>query len=219
MKNQILTKMYFSGIGLCLIAVMAVTVPAQTQKLPISAFLDQLGPFDATTWFDPVSGNEVFFDAYGKRNALFGLGLGTTVDGSVSVTIHNDTQRVVVNLRTDNAFCFGADANGVTVFGYKVREILGGVGPAATGSGLTRYVYAPQPTGPVNFDWPLDNQFTTLSCDGLLRAGSGYPEGTPGFAQTTQTGLYSTGVPGGCPPEKDADCFPAEKVQFKPVGN
>jgi hypothetical protein len=28
----------------------------------------------------------------------------------------------------------------------------------------------------------------------------------------------STGVPSGCPPEKDADCFPAEKVQFKPTG-
>jgi amidase len=40
----------------------------------------------------------------------------------------------------------------------------------------------------------------------------------PGFAQTTQTGLLSTGAPAGCPPEKDGDCFPAEKIQFKPNG-
>jgi hypothetical protein len=58
---------------------------------------------------------------------------------------------------------------------------------------------------------------TSVMCqNGELRAGSGFPEGTLGFAQTTQTGLLSTGVPSGCPPEKDADCFPAEKVQFKP---
>ncbi len=37
--------------------------------------------------------------------------------------------------------------------------------------------------------------------------------------KAAMSGLYHTGVPGGCPPEKDADCFPAEKVQFKATGN
>jgi hypothetical protein len=60
----------------------------------------------------------------------------------------------------------------------------------------------------------LDSIMASIMCShGELR-----PSGAPGFAQTTQTGLFSTGVPGGCPPEKDADCFPAEKVQFKPTG-
>ena len=219
MKNQILSKMYFSGIGLCLIAVMTVTAPAQTQQLPISTFLDQQAPNAALVWFDPVSGNTILFDAYGKRDALFGLNLGTTVDGRVSIQYHNDSQRVVVDLRTDNAFCSVFDANSEPAFGYKIPEILGGVGPAALGIGMTRFVYSPQPVGPIDFDGEMDAIMTTISCKGQLRAASGYPEGTPGFAQTTQTGLFYTGVPGGCPLEHDADCFPAEKVQFKAVDN
>ncbi len=55
---------------------------------------------------------------------------------------------------------------------------------------------------------------------GELRApGSGFPDGTPGSAHTTQTGVLSTGVPAGCPPEKDGDCFPAEHIQFNVNGN
>lgn len=203
-----------------LVAALTVSGSGQTQQLPASLYLDQLAPLEAVAWSDPVTGNYLVIDAYGKRNAFFGLNLGTTVDGNVRVTQLNDgTQRVAVLLQTRNALCYGFNGNNEPAFGYRAAAVISGFGPAATGSALTRLVYAPQPAGPVNFDWPLDTQFTTLSCDGLLRAGSGYPEGTAGFAQTTQTGLFSTGAPGGCPLEKDADCFPAEKVQFKPTGN
>ena len=66
----------------------------------------------------------------------------------------------------------------------------------------------------------LEEVKTSVMCqNGELRAGSGFPEGTRGFAQTTQVGILSTGVPTGCPPEKDGDCFPAEKVEFKPNGH
>ena len=220
MKNQILSKLYLGVAGLCLMAAMVVTAAAQTQQLPACLYLYQLGPRQALAWSDPASGNFLVIDAYGKRNTFFGLNLGTTVGGSVRVTQLNDgTQRVAVNLQTRNALCYGFNANSEPAFGYWPQDVLAGIGPASTGSALTRLVFAPQPTGPVNFDWPLDTQFTTLSCDGLLRAGSGYPDGNTGFAQTTQTGVLSTGVPGGCPLEHDADCFPAEKVQFKPTGN
>ena len=219
MKSRILSKFYFGGSGFCLIVLMAIAATAQTQQLPLSLYLDQLAPNAALAWSDPVSGNLVVFDAYGKRNTLFGLNLGTTVDGSVTVSFRRDTQRVVVDLRTDNALCYGLDASNAPAFGYRAAELLGGAGPAATGRGLTRIVYAPQPIGPIDFDGQQDMLVTAISCNGELRSGSGYPDGTPGFAQTTQTGLFATGVPGGCPLEHDADCFPAEKVQFKPVGN
>lgn len=212
----------FQGLlGLTFFAtVLIISGYGQTQQLPASVFLDQRSPNEAVAWSDPVTGNLLVIDAYGKRNAFFGLNLGTTVDGSVRVTQFKDgTQRVAVNLQTKNALCYGFNANIEPAFGYRSAEVVAGLGPAALGSALTRLVYAPQPTGPVNFDWPLDTQFTTLSCDGVLRAGSGYTDGTPGFAQTTQTGLFNTGVPSGCPSEHDADCFPAEKVQFKPTGN
>jgi hypothetical protein len=105
------------------------------------------------------------------------------------------------------------------MFGYSPASIVAGAGPAALGDTTYRIVYAPQPIGQFDVSGEVEIWSGTARCSGALRAGSGYVEGSPGFAQTTQTGLLATGVPGGCPPEKDADCFPAEKVQFKPTGN
>ena len=193
---------------------------AQTQQLPIDVYLGQLGPLDALGWSDPKSGNFMVIDVYGKLNATRGLGLDTTVTGGVSVTpLPNNLQRVTVRLLTNNALCYGFNGDGAAAFGYRPLEVLNGVGPAALGRAMTSLVYSPQPIGPIDFGGPLDRQMTSITCDGQLRAGSGYPAGTPGFAQTTQTGLFSTGAPGGCPLEGDADCFPAEKVQFKARGN
>ena len=133
-----------------------------------------------------------------------------------------------MSLHARDANCFGF-ANGVPAFGYSALEVKAGVGPAALGDVNYRIVFAPQPVGTFNpvvslgggfYDFaPFETFMATASCDGTLREGSGYPTGTEGFAQTTQTGLLSTGVPSGCPVEKDADCFPAEKVQFKATGN
>ena len=50
---------------------------------------------------------------------------------------------------------------------------------------------------------------------------TGFVDGQTGMAHTTQTGLFDTGADAdgsGCPAEKDANCFPSERVTFKAVG-
>jgi len=215
----VLGLLVVQGVPLRTAASASAQPPQKIQHLPVSAFLDLLRPQGATAWSDPASGNTLVIDAYGKRNVFFNLNLDTTVTGGVTVKDQGDgTQKVNVSLHTTNAICWGFNGNGDPAFGYRPVDVMNGLGPASLGDALTRIDFT-EPTGPLSL--PLD--FTTFSgtvlCDGQLRFGSGYPDGTPGFAQTTQTGLFNTGVPSGCPPEKDADCFPAEKVQFKATGN
>ena len=198
----------------------AAAVTPQIQQLPITAFISLLRPTSRDTWFDPANGNLVVMDTFGKLNETFGLNLGTTVTGRVTVRDLGDgTQQVVIEGFTENALCYGFNGNLVPAFGYRLAELQNNVGPAALGRGIFRTTLSPQPIGPIMFPWPVESGIANLTCDGLLRDGSGYPEGTPGFAQTTQIALSMAGVPGGCPPEHDADCSPAEKVQFKATGN
>jgi hypothetical protein len=207
------------GVRLRTAASASAQPPQGIQQLPISAFLDLLPPRAATAWEDPASGNLVVIDAYGKRNVFFNLNLDTTVTGMVTVKDQGDgTQKVDVSLLTKNAICWGFNGNFDPAFGYRPPEVANGLGPASLGDALTRIDFT-EPTGPLSLPMDVTTESAAVLCDGQLRFGSGHPDGTPGFAQTTQTGLFSTGVPGGCPPEKDADCFPAEKVQFKATGN
>jgi hypothetical protein len=214
-----LSRLVFSILAASIMLTTASIARAETQQLPISDFLNLLTPTASQAWQDPITGDLIRFDTYGKLNSLYNFNLNTTVTGKYTVRILTDgTQQVSVNIQTRNALCYGFNVNNEILFGYSRLELLNGLGPAALGSGTTRLEYAPQPSGSFNPNGELETIFTTIKCDGLLRAPSGFPEGTPGFAQTTQTGLFNTGVPTGCPLEGDADCFPAEKVQFKPVG-
>ena len=208
------------GVPLRKAASASAPTPQKIQQLPISDFLNLLPPLAATVYTDPTTGNRLSIDAYGKRNAFFNLNLDTTISGVLTIKDQGDgTEKVSVNLHTKNAICWGFNGSFDPAFGYRPVDVLNNLGPASLGDALTRIDFT-QPTGPLQ---PPPFDFTTFSatvmCDGQLRFGSGYPDGTPGFAQTTQTGLFNTGVPSGCPPEKDADCFPAEKVQFKAMGN
>jgi hypothetical protein len=63
--------------------------------------------------------------------------------------------------------------------------------------------------------YPYERLAAVINCSGELRYGSGFPDGTPGRAHTTQEGLLTTGVPSGCPA---VDCFPTERIDFNPVG-
>ena len=135
---------------------------------------------------------------------------------------------MIVNWQTNNAVCAGIDVNFDFAFGFFPFEIANGAPTSSLGDGHTIFQWT-QPTGsgmPTQaqiFDDPTGARVaekvqTSVMCHGQLRDGSGYPEGTPGFGATTQVGNFHTGVPTGCPPEKDGDCFPAEKVQFKANG-
>lgn len=218
------TNLMIKIVGFFAIAIIAMATAgrtsAQTQQLPISSFLDLLGPTVFEGWSDPTNGNLLFIDAYGKRNAALNLNVGTTVSGKVMVMDLGDgTQRVTVQVQTRNAICWGVNSNLQPAFGYSPAAVFNNLGPAALGSTNIRLVYEPQPVGQIAVDWPLETFMSTVTCQGLLRPGSGFPQGTEGLAHTTQIGLGGTGVPGGCPPEQDANCFPAEKIQFKPLEN
>ena len=216
--NRFLRSTRLSGLLLAVVFAMAGAAIAQTEQYPITAWTSLLGPNAFSTWFNP-EGDRVSFDTFGKLNQTLGLGLGTTVDGNVTVRYLGDgMQQVVIHVRTTEGLCWGFNSNNQPAIGYRPIDVVNGIGPAAVGRTTWRITQFPQPVGPIRF-WPVESIIGNVNCYGLLREGSGYPEGTPGFAQTTQTGLGMTGVPGGCPPEQDANCFPAEKVQFKATGN
>jgi hypothetical protein len=216
-----LTIPFLAALAIAATIVMTATrTPAQTEQLPISVFLDQIPSSSGQPWFDPSNGNFLIIDAYGKRNAALNLNIGTTIDGRVTVVNLGDgTQRATVHLQARNAICWGFNANGQAAFGYSPAAVMNNLGPAALGSSITRIVFEPQPVGSFDINGPIETFMATVSCQGLLRTGSGFPNGTEGFAKSTQIGVYGTGVPGGCPPEQDASCFPAETVQFKPLEN
>ena len=212
-----LSRLVFSVLAASIMLSAATIARAETQQLPINDFLNLLGPTASQAWQDPITGDLIRFDVFGKLNSFYNFNLNTTVTGRYTVrNLTGGMQQVSVTLQTRNALCYGFNVNNQILFGYSRLELLNGLGPAAIGSGTTRIDYAPQPSGSFDPNGEQDTIFTTIKCDGLLRAPSGFTEGTPGFAQTTQTGLFNTGVPTGCPLEGDADCFPAEKVQFKP---
>ncbi len=214
------------GLMLALIG-PSMDVFAQTVRLPISSFLDAQTFDDFMPATDPITGSFLGFDVFGRRAALFSLDVGTSFSGSVVIRdLHDGTEQVTVNLHTSNGICWGFTPAG-PAFGHEPGEVLLGA-RASLGDAHTVLVFT-QPSGN-----PLPSFFTifagapivALTLDtgimcqnGELRAGSGYPEGTSGFAQTRQTGIAHVGVPSGCPPERDGDCFPAEKIQFKANGH
>jgi hypothetical protein len=222
------TIKFVISAGLLLVLLIPWSSLAQTQQLPISSFLNAQLPTQQQFWSDPVSGGLVGFDAFGKRNEALGLNLDTSISGGVTIRdLGNGTERVTVDIHTHDAVCFGF-VNGIPAFGRSPAEIAGGAAPSLGEAhiqiGFTQPVGAPLQTwNVIAFGGPpivLETVKTSIICQGgELRSGSGFPDGTPGFAQTTQIGLFSTGVPTGCPPEKNADCFPAEKIQFKPNGS
>jgi len=122
-----------------------------------------------------------------------------------------------------NAVCWGFDVNAAPAFGRSPLEISQGAPPslgnAHTTIDFTQPAGAPTPTigqifGNLNSIIAESLKTSIICSHGELR-----PSGATGFAQTTQTGLATFGVVRSCPPENDGDCFPAEKIQFKPTGN
>jgi hypothetical protein len=205
------------------------TSQSDVRQVPIDEFLNAQST--SADWFDPVTSNFLRFDAFGKRNSASGLNLGTVVYGQMTVrSLGNGREQVNVLVKTNSGLCWGYlfTDTFVPAFGRSPLEVLSGAAPSV-GDGMMRIVYT-QPEGSAVPAWNqvlnnqapyvLDSVVSSISCQkGELRSGSGYPDGTAGFAQTAQRGIYTTGAPGGCPLEHDADCYPAEKVQFKPSGN
>jgi hypothetical protein len=197
---------------------------AQTVQYPITDFTNIQTSYQA--WLDPATNSTILFDAFGYRNRVNNLGLGTQVGGELSVHDEgNGTQRVTVVLHTKNGLCWGV--NPTPAFGRSIGEVLQGATPSL-GDGLFRYEFT-MPVGPLpkwgTYFGPAADAMATvsISCKGELRTNTitGFVEPQTGFAHTTQTALYDTGADSGgagCPPEQDANCFPSEKVTFKATG-
>lgn len=213
------------GLGVVMSALLVagiagVRAQESTQVLPISTFIDALPPGAVDVWIEPTTGDRIGIDTFGKRNAVFGLNVGTAVTGQVTIRDLGDgLQRVTVTVHSKDAICWGFNGASHPAFGYLPVQIKNGLGSASLGDEMLRIVYV-QPVGPIfPFGGGIESITATVSCDGELRHGSGWPDGTPGFAQSTQIERSATGVPEGCPPEQDANCWPAEHVMFKPKGN
>jgi hypothetical protein len=202
---------------------------AQTVHLPVTDFVGIQTSIQG--WQDPATGNIIYFDAFGRLNTFYHLGLNTQFGGDYSIHDQGDgTQRVILVLHTKDALCWGITTTGgnAPAFGRSTGEVLGGA-TASVGDGLFRYEFT-MPAGGALPQWgtffgpAADAMATaTISCRGELRtnAVTGFVAPQSGFAHTTQTALYDTGADGGtlgCPPEKDANCFPSERVVFKATG-
>jgi hypothetical protein len=214
--------------GMLLVAPTRSQSQGRVQQLPINAFLAAQAPTQTTIWADPNSSNVLVFDAFGKRNSALALNLGTTVAGQITIRdLGGGIERVTVLVNTRNALCWGFTGFPsplVPAFGRNPAAVAGGA-QASLGDGLTRLQFTePKDSRLPSYNelssgtppYVLESVSTAIMCpDGELRAGSGFAEGTTGFAQTTQVGLLTTNVPSGCP---QSDCFPAEKIQFKQTG-
>lgn len=206
-------------IAILSISVFSFTATAQVRDLGLDSILDQLPPNTASVWSDSATGNLLGIDLYGKWNTLFGLGLPTVVSGKATArNVGGGNEQVTINLHVRNAFCLGLNADRQPVLGYRPPDVTSGVGPAAIGDATAKFVMRPTPAGQFIFSLDPDkveSYFATITCDGLLRAASGYPEGTPGLGQTTQLAFIGTG----CPIIIGGFCVPDERIQFIPTGN
>jgi len=219
--NQIRTIMCL--VSLCVLAVPAMSF-GQVRQIPIGDFVNAQTGYIA--WADPVTDRYLLFDLYGKIDQYFDLDLETTVKGRVTMRVLDDGRaHVSVLVETRDAMCWGTQSLDTMAFGYNPYEVLfSGLTPSA-GNGMFAFEFTlPSPDIPLD-DWWLyfwgiedswDSAIGIINCRGELRAGSGFPEGKPGFARTTQRDLNgATGVPSGCPA---TDCYPTERIDFKPIG-
>ena len=217
------SKMRLWVLALAALAAMPLVANAQTQQLPISAWLN-VQPVGVSNWTTQSFDRVLYFDANGTVADFYDLNLGTTVEGSVKVrTLSDGKAQVTVTVLTRNAYCRGIELQeGVyqKVFGYTPGEILGGM-PASLGDGLMKLDFiAPDPNEPIpppselgNDVYPLLSYHIAINCAGEMRNASGYPDGTPGAAHVTQEGLMKH-LPAHCP----GDCWPAEVVRFWATG-
>jgi len=220
------------GFGLALLVALPLVVSARTERLPIGAFLDAQPLWYWNGWHDPATHRVLDFDVFGKSAEGWKLP-PPTFEGSVTVReLADGHAHVSVRLLTKNALCFGYqndenEQNPAAAFGYTTKLVAEGY-TSSLGDGLLRVEFLmPKPDSPLPnyFDlfkhdpkYPLLSVSAVVNCTGELRDGSGYPDGTPGMAHTTQVGLFATGVPRGYPPEQDGNYYPSERIEWWPTG-
>jgi len=184
-------------------------------------------PFDE--WTDPKKGLDAVVDATGDVNRLAGVPFVPTITGSVfEVGLGDGRADVGVVLHSTGAWMRVLDANFEFVFGHGVGEVLAGATPTlgdallqirftntapnARLPDMSQVAYCPKP----------GQTFELLSlrarANGPLRPASGYPDGTPGRLEVTQTCLLATTSIADGNSRLALDACPAESVIVRPVG-
>jgi hypothetical protein len=217
--------------ALCVLFVLApVVVRAQATIRPLSDFLDKQvvssvngSPF--IIWDNTNLTRYLSIDYSGKVNDFIvskgGPNSGTTVTGTVMERpLKNGTAEITVQLHLENAIVWGNQVIGNAtplVFGHTPLQIVNGADPALGKVNLTLKFTISAPGAPladlstIAFTTKTEvfQQLNTVA-QGTFRAAYGVPEGTPGFAHTTQTGIYQSKGNGG----PYGDYFPAGFIDF-----
>jgi hypothetical protein len=162
------------------------------------------------------------------------MSLGTETEGTIiERPLPDGRAEVTVLLHTKNALTWVSVYQpaiepplGDLLFGHPAEDVLGGADPAL-GESFLKWVFINDAPGAKLPDLfveivplppaPVPHQTIMLlmeaSAHGTLREAFGVPEGTPGRAQTTQTGLFQTTGKGAT-----ADGYPAEHIKLQVVG-
>jgi hypothetical protein len=185
---------------------------------------------------DPQAGISASTDYAGLMNqTLISLSggtksLGTTMSGTVTEVLQPDgSAEVTVMLTTQNALTWAVQgfdfAASPLLFGHRVRDVAAGA-DAAVGTSHLKVIFKNSGLGA-----PLPDLEELLFCrlqgvklisfqiraEGTIRAAVGITDGTPGFLQTTQTGLIGTAFQNGFK-GRLYDAFPAEHIIIRPTG-
>lgn len=197
---------------------------------PIMAPLPELA-----VWFDWINGastTAAIVDYAGVADTWLrqrgGPSLGTETEGTVTERVLKDGRvEVHVIVRTRNALAYAGSSEYLSgdplFFGATAPEVLAGATPALASSilqikyittapglpfpDLLQIAFAPQPGQEV-----LQVKFHAQA-QGMLRAASGFPEGTMGQLLVQQVGIFHTKSP-----VKANDPFPVEFIKLRPIG-
>jgi hypothetical protein len=180
---------------------------------------------------DPQAGICSSVDYAGLADAWAGGIFGTTTSGSITERpLADGRAEVHVRLRTDNALTWVIDgcadfSNHNLLFGHRAPDVVNDGASAALGASLWNIVFVnPAPGHPMPdllqlFIAPEPGQEVRMlsfyaRARGELREAFGVADGTPGFFETSQTGLLMTAFMGAT-----GDAFPVENIVLRAVGN
>lgn len=220
-----------TGMAFMLAALSTAPATAQTNTRPLSDFINAQHVNAAGSpyilWTDPTTNRLMVIDYSGKVNDFVvshgGPSVGTTVSGTIMERpLKDGTAEVSVMLHLQNAIVWASQGTpAALVFGHTPLQIVGGGDPALATVNLTLKFINSAPGAPLE---DLSTIVFTLKTEtfqqlnaigqGTFRAAYGVSDGTPGVAQTTQTGTLQSNGSGG---PRD-DFFPAEHIDFHVTG-
>ena len=183
---------------------------------------------------DPGTGRSASVDYAGLADFWAGGAFGTSFSGTViERPLADGWAMVTVLLNTENALTWVIDGddfeNGPLLFGSRAVEAADGAesalgrvhlslkfinsAPGADLPDVLQVFFFPEP-GQELLSFKANHQ-----AFGPLREAFGVPDGTAGSAHGVQTGLLGNPQCGTDGPSAVADCFPAEKIFLRALGN